>query len=306
MGDQWIDEIASVVEVKRDEPMSAHTSFRLGGPVQAMAFLKSRCEVSWLLDKCEQLNVQFRFLGNGTNVLVADEGVRGLAINLKALRNLSVCAREGNETKIFAESGVLLEELVDWSVKEGISGLEFAAGIPGSVGGAIAMNAGTSSGEMKDVVKNVLLCDPRGRLVWSRYSYFSPSYRTGGIPKNWAILGGEFVLSEADAAGVKAKVERYIERRKERQPYGASCAGSVFKNPTGDYAARMIENLGLKGHSIGGAKISEIHANFIVNEGACAKDVLRLIRFVKSRVKEKFDVKLELEIELWGFNDVSE
>lgn len=305
MKKEWIEELSSFVEIRRDEPMSAHTSFRLGGPAEAMAFVKSRHDVVWLVDRCQKLGVQPKFLGNGTNLLVADEGVRGLVINLRGLSEVFVSNKHGKFARIFAESGVDLERIVDWSVKEGYSGVEFAAGIPGTVGGAVAMNAGTSSGEMKDVVKNILVCNSHGQLFWTPYLSFLPSYRRGGIPKGFAVLGAEFELTRADSADVKAKVERYIERRRARQPYGALCAGSVFKNPPGDYAARMIEELGLKGFSLKGAKVSDIHANFIVNEGASAKDVFNLINFVRDKVKEKFRVELELEIELWGFSDVS-
>lgn len=305
MANEWVSELAGFVDIKKDEPMSAHTSFRLGGKVEAMAFAKNRRDVAWLVDRCQKLGVQFKFLGNGTNVLVADEGLGGLMINLKGLDGLVVCRSDEKCAGLFAESGVELKKIVDWCVEEGYGGLEFAAGIPGTVGGAIAMNAGTSSGEIKDVVKNILLCDARGQFIWTPYASFSPSYRSGGIPEGFAILGGEFVLLKADPYSVRAKVERYIERRKVRQPYGALCAGSVFKNPTNDYAARMIEELGLKGFSLGGAKISEVHANFIVNEGASAKDVFNLINFVRDKVRERFKVELELEIELWGFGDVS-
>jgi len=300
-----MDELASFAEIREGEPMSAHTSFKLGGPARAMAFVKSRREVVQLVDACRRLGVELRFLGNGTNVLVSDDGVDGLVINLKGLCRTVVEARGGEMVRFFSECGVELADLVDLAADEGFSGLEFASGIPATVGGAIYTNAGTTSGDMSGVVDFVLLCDEAGRLIWTRYSRFSPRYRKGGIPGGWAVLGGGFVLAKSDPRRVRDEVERYKQRRRERQPQGALCAGSVFRNPPDDYAARMIESLGFKGTSVGGARVSEVHANFIVNEGASSADVLDLIRLIRDKVRAEFGVELELEIELWGFAGIA-
>ncbi|HDH96827.1 MAG TPA: UDP-N-acetylenolpyruvoylglucosamine reductase, partial [Proteobacteria bacterium] len=177
---------------------------------------------------------------------------------------------------------------------------------PATVGGAVYTNAGTSAGDMSGVVHRILICDRSGRQIWTEYSTFSPRYRNSGIPEGWAVLGAEFTLKRTSPGAVRDEVERYRRRRRERQPQGVPCAGSIFKNPPSRYAARLIEELGLKGASVGGAKVSDVHANFIINEGASSADVLALIRMVKDRVRSEFGIELELEIELWGFVETDE
>ena len=289
-------------EIRRAVPMSDHTSFRVGGKVDYLAFPEGPEELQRLLEWCGQQGIPVFILGNGTNLLVRDGGIRGMAISLSRgfLRVEEVeCGPEGS--LIFAEAGLSLGKLVEFSWKKGRAGLEFAAGIPGSVGGALFMNAGAFRGEIKDVLDSVRLMEADGLVLERRKEEWKFFYRSMGLEKGEIILGGKFRLKPEDGQAVKNRIEEIMRQRISKQPYDLPSAGSVFKNPPRGPAGKLIEEAGLKGYRIGDAQISEKHANFIVNRGqARAQDILALIELVRKRVHQEEGVWLEMEIQVIG------
>jgi UDP-N-acetylmuramate dehydrogenase len=254
------------------------------------------------LRRCNQQGVRYFVLGNGTNLLVRDGGIRGMAISLSRgfLRVEEVGGGPG-ENLILAEAGGPLGKLVEFSSEKGLTGLEFAAGIPGTVGGAIFMNAGAFKEEMKGVLHSVRLMDPEGNISEKGKNELRFSYRSLEVEKGEVILGAQFSLRPENGQRVKAKVEENIRWRKTKQPWDLPSAGSVFKNPVQGPAGRFVEEAGLKGSRIGDAQVSEQHANFIVNRGkARARDILTLVEIIREKVFKEKGVWLETEIQVVG------
>ena len=287
------------VPIRMGEPMSRHTTFRIGGPAELFACPKTPEEVTALLSACKQDGLPYFILGRGSNLLVGDGGIPGLTIAMEGLSRIQV---EGN--LLCAQAGATLSAVCLAAREAGLAGLEFAYGIPGQVGGGVYMNAGAYGGELKDVLESVEFLDEDGKehtfTVQQLELGYRHSYFTG---KRCVILSARFRL-QRDPDGpeaVKARMEEIYDRRKEKQPLEWPSAGSTFKRPEGAYAAALIDQCGLKGFQVGGARVSEKHAGFVINTGdAICADVLALIGEVQRIVREKTGFVLEPEVEVTG------
>lgn len=288
-------------EIRYGEPMKNYTSFKIGGPADIMVFPQDLQDLANLLHIAEEEKVSLFILGKGTNILVKDGGIKGIVVNLQRFDKIMIESEDENgEAVVFAEAGVNLSRLLNFTASHGLTGLEFTAGIPGSVGGAVFMNAGSFNGEIKDVIRQVRMMDLKGNVIEIDREDIRFGYRTARLPKG-IILGGSFALHKNNSKKIKDKITALIGSRKEKQPVGARSAGSVFKNPAKSFAGAMIESVGLKGYRIGDAEVSEKHANFIVNKGrAVAKDVIKLIKKVREKVRREKGVGLQLEIKIIG------
>lgn len=294
---------------RRDEPLSGHTTARMGGPADVWLPVNNVNELVAAVNLARHHNVPHFMLGGGANVLINDAGVRGLVIENRANRIQFPGSGAFNETAILTvESGVTLPGLARRCTGRGLSGLEWAVGVPGTIGGAIVNNAGAYGTDMAATLVRAELLAPTGKRVWQSVDWFKYSYRTsrlkqrsfleGWVKADWIVLQAELQLTWSSIERVEAQVNAFNERRKSSQPPGATM-GSMFKNPAGDYAGRLIEAAGLKGHRVGQAQISTVHANFFQNLGeAKASDMLALIDITRKVVKAKFGVTLELEIEV--------
>lgn len=284
------------LELRERENMAGHTTFRLGGPVRLMALPKSQEEAICAVQTAREMEVEPFFVGNGSNLLVPDEGVERFVV--KMMDGLTACRVEGE--KLYAESGLLLVRLANIALEHGLTGLEFAHGIPGTLGGAVTMNAGAYDGEMAQVVTSVTCLNLDGTVekvtdcgFGYRHSNFSDGRRL--------ILGAELQLSPGNRQEIRAKMDDLMSRRKSKQPLEYPSAGSMFKRPVGYFAAALIDQCGLKGYTVGGAQVSEKHAGFVVNRGgATCGDVLRLVDGVRERVLKETGVELEMEVKILG------
>lgn len=280
------------LELRMDEPMSRHTSFRVGGPAALIALPKTVEEAQACIKTAVSLGVEPFFLGNGSNLLVPDEGVQRFLI--KPVPGLNQIVRDGNT--ITAGSGVTLARLAMFARDNDLTGLEFAHGIPGSLGGAVFMNAGAYGGEMAQVVRSVTCLNIDGEIetvtdfdFGYRKSIFSDGKRL--------ILSAVMALQPGDRSTITARMDELAAQRQSKQPLEFPSAGSMFKRPVGHFAGALIEQSGLKGFTVGGAQVSEKHAGFVINAGgATCSDVLELVRQVQMRVMEKFGVELEMEV----------
>ena len=283
-------------EVKLQEPMKLHTTFRVGG--NAEYFVEPTAdEVGPLLTLLKQEEISYTVIGNGSNLLVSDEGVPGVVICLGTqMADVSV---SGN--KIKAQAGILLSRLASFAASNALSGLEFASGIPGTLGGAIAMNAGAYGGEMKDVVESVEVLED-GEVKTYSCEDMDFSYRHSVVQeKEMIVLSVTLSLTPGNADEITASVKELNAKRIEKQPLNFPSAGSTFKRPEGYFAGKLIEDAGLRGYRVGGAQVSEKHCGFVVNTGdATAADIYHLILDVQKKVKEQFDVTLEPEVRMIG------
>lgn len=286
------------IEIRIREPMAKHTSFRIGGDAEAMAFPKTREELTAILKLSKMLDSKPAILGAGTNVLAPDEGIPGLVICLKdALDGME--RLDGNRIRLMA--GVTMSRGAVFAARENLGGLEFAHGIPGTVGGGVYMNAGAYGGEMGQVVESVEVMDRDGNIRRLSNQEMAFSYRHSVLEETGDIvLSADFRLEERPGEEVRAKMKELIGRRSASQPLDLPSAGSAFKRPTGGYAAALIDQAGLRGFRVGAAAISEKHAGFAVNlGGATAADVKALLREVSDRVYEQSGIRLEPEIRIW-------
>ncbi len=285
------------VSVHRDEPMMRHTSFRIGGPVDLFVVCDTLPALSDVLAVLAAEEVPYTVVGKGTNLLVADRGYRGAILVLGKEFKRHVCDGE----YIRAGAACVLAYLVQDAFSRGLAGLEFAVGVPGTLGGALAMNAGSRDAWIGSVTESVTLLAPREGLVRVRADQITWGYRDSGLSARGIIVEAELRLSPSEPVRIRAEMERSLERRKQSQPLGAPSAGSVFINPDGDSAGRLIENAGLKGTKLGGARVSEVHANFIVNDGgATAADVLGLVNKVRTSVRDRYGIELRPEVRFLG------
>ena len=285
-------------EVIRNAEMRRYTTLKLGGPADWLAFPRSREEIAEMFDEARQAGIPVTVIGHGSNLLVADTGIRGLVIRVE--KNMRAIRREGNF--LTAEAGAMLAAAAAAAAEAGLSGLEFASGIPGTVGGAAVMNAGAYGGEMKDILLAADILEMDGTPDRTDAAGLELGYRHSNIPElGRTVLGASFRLLKGDPAEIEAKMKDLNARRKEKQPLEYPSAGSTFKRPEGYFAGKLIEDAGLKGFSSGGAQVSEKHAGFVINRGdATAKDILQLIQEVQRRVFEHSGVRLEPEIRMAG------
>jgi UDP-N-acetylmuramate dehydrogenase len=292
-------------EIKLNEPMSRHTSFGIGGPADVFACPLDRDDLISLLQQIKTQQLPYFIIGGGTNLLVRDGGFRGVAISLRLMNAITIEQKYrsigGSFITVAAEAGAGLAGLLIFAAQQGLTGLEFAVGIPGTVGGAVCMNAGTALGEMSDVVESVVLISPEGDLVPRNKEELGFGYRTSLIPEGHVVLEARVALRRDDKTKIRELYKKQLDARKALQPSGLPNAGSMFKNPLEESAGRLIEAAGLKGRKVGGAQISDKHANWIVNLGkAKAADVLGLMEIIRQKVLEVHRVRLEPEIKVIG------
>ena len=298
---EFIDMISDKIpnlELKKDVPMSRLTSFRIGGPVDCAAYPKTEAELSDLLKLCAEAGIEPVILGAGTNVLAPDAGMRRLAIVLKdALEGME----QIGETSIRVMAGVTMSRAAVFAAGLNLGGLEFAHGIPGTIGGGVYMNAGAYGGEIKDVCTRVRIMEMNGEARWITNEEAAFSYRHSAIEDNpWIVVAAEFELTPTPEEEVWAKMKELIGKRRASQPLDLPSAGSAFKRPVGGYAAALIDQTGLKGFQVGGAAVSEKHAGFVVNlGGATAADVQELLKAVSDKVFERTGIRLEPEVRIW-------
>ena len=285
---------AEAIPFRENEPLAAHCTFKIGGPAQLFVMPENEQQLCSAVALCKEQTVRYYLLGNGSNILFADEGFSGVVIDVSALdAEIAV-----EDTVLTAGAGVRLAALCKAALKHGLSGLEFAYGIPGTVGGAVYMNAGAYGGEMKDVLEAVSYLTADGRWVDSEASELDFSYRHSAFEENDAcILGAVFHLEKGDPDAIKARMNELMQKRIDKQPLDKPSAGSTFKRPAGAFAAALIDQCGLRGYRHGGAAVSDKHCGFVVNlGGATCADVLALCDEVRAIVKEKTGYDLEKEI----------
>lgn len=280
-----------------NEPMSAHTTLKLGGPADYMVFPRDGEEIAAMFREAAENGVPVTVIGHGSNLLVLDGGIRGLVICIG--KNMRKITREGNILK--AQAGAMLGSVALEAAEAGLTGLEFASGIPGTVGGGVTMNAGAYDGEMAQVVTEVRGIRPDGTAVCLSREEMDFSYRHSvAQEKGFIVTEVTFELKPGDPAIIRARMSELNAKRSEKQPLDLPSAGSTFKRPEGYYAAALIDQCGLKGYSIGGARVSEKHAGFLVNTGTSSRDFLNLMKKVQAIVEERAGVRLEPEIRITG------
>lgn len=285
-------------DIKLDEPMKKHISFRVGGPADILVKPRTEEQIKNIIDFAKKENIPYIVKGNGSNLLVKDGGIRGIVIEITDNFN----SYEIEDKIIKVQSGALLSIIGRAALKQNLKGFEFAAGIPGTIGGALAMNAGAYGGEMKDIVKSVRLMDTDGNIFNFSNEDMKFGYRKSILSKSdYIVLGAEIELEKGDYEEIKEMMKDFSNRRTTKQPLNLPSAGSTFKRPEGYFAAKLIDDSGLRGLTLRNAQVSDKHCGFVVNLGdAKARDILDLMYVVKSTVKNKFGVTLEEEVKILG------
>ena len=293
-----LESILTEEQVKIEEPMKNHTTFRVGGPAAYFVMPRTAEEVAKVTELCAQENVPYYIVGNGSNLLVSDKGYDGVIIQI--YKQMSQVEVKGCE--IYAQAGALLSMVAKRALDTELAGFEFAAGIPGTLGGACVMNAGAYGGEMKDVLKSVTVLDKDGNVKKLAKDELELGYRTSVIAKKgYIVLDAVIELKEGKAEEIKALMDDLKERRITKQPLEYPSAGSTFKRPEGYFAGKLIQDADLRGFQVGGAQVSEKHCGFVINkDGATASDVMELMRQVSDKVYDKFGVRLEPEVKRLG------
>jgi UDP-N-acetylmuramate dehydrogenase len=290
---------SGVRDVRANEPLSRHTTWKVGGPADLLIYPRSKEELERAMQIVYQHQVPWRVIGRGSNLLVRDGGIRGVVFKLdEGFNYLNI---EGN--KVTAGGGYSTILLASMTAKQGLKGLEFAGGIPGNVGGAVYMNAGAHGSEISRVLHSAKILKEDGEWITLTNEEMEFRYRTSILQTKikGIVTEATFELEYGDREEIVSRLAKYKDRRRQTQPLQFPCAGSVFRNPPGDFAGRLIQEAGLKGYRIGDAEVSTLHANFIINRGnATAKDVLDLINHVMKTVEEKFQVRLEPEVQVVG------
>ena len=285
-------------KVRISEPMNRHTTFRIGGPADYFLLPSTAEEVKKILEICKEKELPYFILGNGSNLLVSDEGYCGVIIQL--YRNYGGITVEG--TNIRAGAGTLLSQIASAAKNASLTGFEFAGGIPGTLGGAVVMNAGAYGGEMKDVLKEVTVMTEQGEIMTIPAEKLEMGYRTSLVKKaGYLVLEAVISLKAGDVEEIKAIMKDLTEKRVSKQPLEYPSAGSTFKRPEGYFAGKLIMDAGLRGYQVGGAQVSEKHCGFVINKGnATAADVCGLMKDVQEKVQEQFGVTLEPEVKFLG------
>ena len=300
MNDQFLTELQNVMGgsgIFMEEPMKKHTTFRVGGPADVLV-QPDETALAAILALCRRYHVSYSFIGNGSNLLVGDKGIRGVVIEMTdPMGNIEV-----DGTKITAQAGAMLSKIANTAASNGLGGMEFAAGIPGSVGGAVVMNAGAYGGEMKDIIEKVYVLDENGAQLELDRDALDLGYRHSCIPeKKYIVTKVVLELQPQDEAVIRSKMKELSEKRAEKQPLQYPSAGSTFKRPEGYFAGKLIMDAGLRGYQVGGAQVSEKHCGFVINKGdATAADICQLMRDVSDKVQAQFGVVLEPEVKMIG------
>ncbi|SES98254.1 UDP-N-acetylmuramate dehydrogenase [Oceanobacillus limi] len=289
--------VTSSENVLVNEPLKNHTYTRLGGEADYFVTPTTYKQVQEIVKLANHENIKFTLLGNGSNLIVKDGGIRGIVMNLNKLTTI-----ETNGTTVVAQSGARIIDVSREALSDKLTGLEFACGIPGSVGGALYMNAGAYGGEIKDVLESTIVVDPQGNLLTLTADELDLEYRSSNIPdKGYIVLEATFSLKEGNYEEIKAVMDDLTFKRESKQPLEYPSCGSVFKRPPGYFAGKLIQDSGLQGQQIGGAQVSLKHAGFIVNKDeATAQEYIDLIKHVQATVHDKFGVRLEREVRIIG------
>ena len=301
MNQNFYDKLNNVIakdSILIDEPMSRHTTFRVGGPADFFVTPKAKEEVRDVIRICKEAGMPYYIIGNGSNLLVSDAGYRGVIVQIyKEMNEVKV---EGDLVK--AQAGALLSGIAVKALGAELSGFEFASGIPGTIGGACVMNAGAYGGEMKDVLESVTVLTGEGKIIELGRNELELGYRTSVIAKKcYIVLGAVLKLERGDGEKIKTYMDELKEKRVTKQPLEYPSAGSTFKRPEGYFAGKLIEDAGLRGFQVGGAQVSEKHCGFVINRNhATAADIMELMRQVQIRVKENSGVDLEPEVKRLG------
>ncbi|MDR2109193.1 MAG: UDP-N-acetylmuramate dehydrogenase [Coriobacteriales bacterium] len=286
-----------------DEPMARHTSYRIGGPADLFVECATVHDLTETFATLGKWGLPWVIVGKGSNLLVSDAGFRGAVVTLgRQFKSLTLPDEHAESGRLVAGGGVLLPNLVQSSFKNGLSGFEFAVGIPGTLGGALAMNAGSAEEWIGSKVATLTVVRPGEGLVRYYAEQLAWDYRSAGLPGGEVIVECELKVNRGNTAQIRARMEGVMNRRKKTQPLTKPSAGSVFRNPPKARAGQLIESVGLKGYTVGGAQVSELHANFIINNGsATATDVVAIIMEIRRRVKEEHGTELQPEIRFLGF-----
>lgn len=284
--------------IKTDEYLKNNTSFKVGGPADIFIIPENKISLINIYRKCLEENIEVFILGNGTNLVVRDKGIRGVVI--KIAENLSGYSVDGDVIR--AEAGIGLARLSKIALENELTGLEFAEGIPGTLGGAVVMNAGAYDGEMANVVVRTEYLDKKGNILFLEGEQHKFGKRSSHIQdEGGLVLGCELKLLKGDYSEIKAKMDKYNKLRKEKQPLELPSAGSIFKRPEGYFTGKLVQDCGLGGFNMGGAEVSNKHCGFIVNKsGTTASDIISLIEYIKKTVRDKFDVELQTEVKIVG------
>lgn len=296
-----LEKIITKERIKQNEPMSKHTSFKIGGPAEFFIKIVSIEELQKILEFAKKEKIKITILGNGSNILVADKGIQGIVIKTN-LKEITIKNKKQNKVEITTDDAVPIGMLAQKLLKQEITGFEEISGIPGTIGGAILMNAGAHGKEMKDIITEITAIDYNGQLhtftnEQAEFTYRNSIFSSG----KYIILQAKMMLEKGNTKDIKDKMDEYAQYRKDKQPIEYPSAGSTFKRGDNFITAKLIDEAGLKGYSIGGAKISEKHAGFIINTGgATAQNVLDLAKYVTDKVYEKFGKKIEFEIKVLG------
>ena len=284
-------------EVIRNAPMREYTTLKLGGPADWLAFPRNGEEIAGLIREAREAGMPVTVIGHGSNLLVLDGGIRGLTIRIG--RNMREIQRNGN--RLEAQAGAMLSALAAAAADAGLAGLEFAGGIPGTVGGGLAMNAGAYDGEMSQVTAGAEGLTPEGKAIRLNREELAFGYRTSAIQGSGIIITkAEFILEPGEGKAIREKMAELNRRRAEKQPLDQPSAGSTFKRPKGGFAAALIDQCGLKGFRCGGAQVSTKHAGFLINRGSSSRDFLDLMRKVAEAVEKETGIRLEPEIRVIG------
>lgn len=298
--EQWAKELANITNrenIKTNEPLKNYTMTKIGGNADILVMPETEQEVEEIVKYAHRNNIPLLILGNGSNMIVRDGGVRGIVMNLSKLNQIKI-----NGTEVYAQSGALIMDVSKKAAEASLTGLEFACGIPGSVGGAMAMNAGAYGGEIKDIIVHSTVLTREGERLVLAKDELQLGYRKSIIAdKNYIVLSSLFRLEKGNKEEIDAKIADLTYRRQSKQPLEYPSAGSVFKRPPGYFAGKLIQDSGLQGKGVGDAEVSTKHAGFIINKGnATARDYIETIKMVQRTVKEKFGVDLELEVKIVG------
>ena len=293
-----LEELIGKGHVLYDEPMKKHTTFRVGGSARALVEPGSAEDVKSVVEFCKNEQIPYYIVGNGSNLLVSDKGYDGVIIHL--FKNMSAMRIEGN--KVYVQAGALLSKVAVQAGRKGLTGMEFASGIPGTIGGALVMNAGAYGGEMKDILESVTVLTPKGEQKKLYKEELQLGYRTSVVKeKGYIVLEAVLNLKKGDPEAIKSRMDELKEQRVTKQPLEYPSAGSTFKRPEGYFAGKLIQDAGLRGYQVGGAQVSEKHCGFVINkENATATDVVNLIHDVQRIVYEKFQVQLDTEVKFLG------
>ena len=284
-------------EIQLDAKMSEHIYFKVGGPVDILLTPSNAEQVKKSISICKENNIPFYVIGNGSNILVRDGGIRGVVIELSNINDITV-----KENKIKAECGALLKDVSITAAKESLTGFEFACGIPGSVGGAVFMNAGAYDGEISFVIESAEVINENQEIITLNKDELDLGYRQSVVmQKGYVVISATFALTKGDKEKIDNRISELTARREDRQPLEYPSAGSTFKRPEGHFAGKLIQDAGLKGFTVGGACVSEKHAGFVINKNhGTAKDVLDVIKHVQEEVKRQFGVDLHPEVRILG------